>query len=86
MGCMCSTYENDDFKVTVTGQKAHSIAFGWEYKGGQEYRVFKVEKRYGNNSWDLVYWGKKTQLIVRGLEMDLCFTFQVTALQVSDSL
>lgn len=79
---MCSIYENNDFKVTVTGQKAHSIAFEWEYLGGKDFRVFKVEKRYGNNPWDLVYWGKKTAVTVRGLEMDLCFTFHVAAMQV----
>lgn len=77
-----TVYENDDFKVTVTGQKAHSIAFEWEYKAGSEYRVFKVEKRYGKGPWELVYWGKKTSLVARGLEMDLCFTFRVAAMQV----
>lgn len=79
---MNAKHENADFTVNVTDQKSHSIMFDWIYKGGREYRVFKVEKRYGNNSWDLVYWGKKNSLTVRSLEMDLCFTFRVAAMQV----
>lgn len=71
------------FSIELTDRTSHSVALKWSCDS-DDYDVFKLEMRYGQNPWFTMYWGTDNQTSVRHLEANLCFTFRAVALKLVD--
>ncbi|XP_053670789.1 putative ankyrin repeat protein RF_0381 [Anopheles nili] len=80
---------DDWFEVVLVKQGTSAISFRWTFHNPLDvpYDLFKVEKCYSvkRDRWDTVYWGADTNLTVRYLEQNLCYSFRASILhQPSD--
>lgn len=68
------------FPLKTINRGISFISFEWEYDKN-DYDVFKLEKRYGTTDSKICYWGTGKVAKVKGLQLNLCFTFRVVALK-----